>query len=431
MAAARRSASGALRRFAWAAYLVSAAVVPTGLIAAGCAGTGADQVAVHPKARAKAEQTTTSAAPDCAQSLPIEAQAAQLLLVMVTSPTSATKVIADGLVGGFGLKGNQTKDVGDQIAAAVRDAPIAPFVGADEEGGTVQRLRLALGDLPSAAQQAKGSPEDAAKVMGRQASGMKRLGFNVNFAPVADVGSGSGLGTRSYGTDPATVSKYVDAVWPAIRSAGLLPVLKHWPGIGGGTADPHQQLTRLADISTLRSNDLVPFDRAIDDGAPAVMVTHAEVPGLTGRGEPASLSSAAITGELRGRERFDGLVMTDSLGMGAIAKLGTQAEAAEKAITAGADVAMLSGTDVVADAHKRLVDAITSGRIPSAQVLASVRRVLKAKGVDGPCLDAVARYSALARPTTTEAGDTTATPPSTTGSTTVATSTTVDTGVNG
>lgn len=345
--------------------------------------------------------TTTTAPPDCAQMLPVEARAAQMLLVMVTAPELAKDPIAAGTVGGFGLKGNQTSDVGTDIATTVADAPLPPFVGADEEGGTVQRLRLALGKLASAAETAKGTPQEAATAAGTHATAMKKLGFNLNFAPVADVGSGSGLGTRSYGDDPTKVSTFVNAVFPAISDAGIVPVVKHWPGIGGGGADPHQKLTTLDGIEELRAKDLIPFQQAIKAGAPAIMVTHAEVPGLTAPDEPASLSKAAITGELRGSEGFEGLVITDSLGMGAIAATDTQAQAAEKAIVAGADIAMLSGADAVGSAHQQLVDALSSGRIPPEQALASVRRVLKAKGVEGQCLDAVARYSAIARTTTT------------------------------
>lgn len=398
-----RTPSRGVRPTAAAVTVLAAAAV----LLAACAGTTGGQVRTRAGTASRSKATTTTAGPDCAQTLPPEAQAAQMLLVMVTTPPLAAKAIADGSVGGFGLKGNQTKDVGSQVAAAVKDAPIAPFVGADEEGGTVQRLRLALGDLPAAATVAKGTPQDAAAAAGDHAKAMARLGFNVNFAPVADVGSGSGLGTRTYGSDPGVVSSFVNAVFPAIQKAGVMPVVKHWPGIGGGKDDPHVKVTTLADIQVLRTRDLLPFDQAIDKGAPAIMVTHAEVPGLTRKGEPASLSSAAITGELRGRERFKGLVITDALGMAAISKLHDQPEAAELAITAGADVAMVSGADSVDAVHSRLVEAITSGRIPESQVLASVRRVLAAKGIEGACLDAVARYSALARTDTTIAGQTT------------------------
>ena len=395
--------------------------------AVGCAGTSGQQVDVRAADPGDGTTTSTTQPPDCAQMLPVEARAAQLVLAMVTSPQVAAGPLAKGTIGGFGLKGNQTKDVGDQIAAAVEDAPMTPLVGADEEGGTVQRLRLAIGEVPSAATVAKGTTTDAATQAGEHAAAMRQLGFNMNFAPVADVGSGSGLGTRSYGTDPQTVSNFVAAVWPAMQKNGITPVVKHWPGIGGGQADPHQKLTSLDSIAELRAKDLIPFQTAIEDGVPAIMVTHAEVPGLTQDGEPASLSQAAITGELRGAEGFDGLIITDSLGMGAIAATDTQAEAAEKAITAGADIAMVSGADVVPEVHDRLVDAISSGRIPPDQVLASVRRVLAAKGVDGQCLDAVARYSAIARSVTTT---TAATGGATTGSLPGATTTTVTSGIN-
>lgn len=402
-------------------WLLGSAIALSAILVA-CTGTSGQQVEVRAaRSERSGRQTTTTEAPDCAQMLPVEARAAQMLLVMVTSPESATAPIAAGKVGGFGLKGNQTSKVAEQISTAVADAPITPFVAADEEGGTVQRLRLALGKLPSAAETAKGTPQEAATAAGTHAAAMRQLGFNMNFAPVADVGSGSGLGTRSYGDDPTTVSRFVNAVFPAIRDAGITPVIKHWPGIGGGEADPHQKLTELAGIDELRARDLIPFQKAIDSGVPAIMVTHAEVPGLTAPNEPASLSKAAITGELRGTEGFDGLVVTDSLGMGAVAATDTQPQAAEKAIAAGADVAMLSGADAVAAAHAQLVDALTSGRITPDQALASVRRVLKAKGVEGQCLDAVARYSAIDRTTTT----------TTPGPGSGATTTAVDTGING
>jgi beta-N-acetylhexosaminidase len=401
------------RRALWG--LVAAGAV---LASAACTGTSNAQVEVRAATQERAARTTTTVPLDCAQMLPVEGQAAQLMMAMVTTPQLAADVITSGRVGGFGLKGNQSKDVGSQVADAVKDAPLPVAVAADEEGGTVQRLRLALGTLPAAATLAKGTPEDAATTVGEHAAAMKKLGFTMDFAPVADVGSGSGLGTRSFGTDPQKVSSFIGAIVPAIKEAGVIPVVKHWPGIGGGGSDPHLKLPTLAPIDTLRTKDLIPFDKAIAVGAPAIMVTHAAVPGLTQAGEPASLSAAAITGELRGRQKFDGLVITDSLGMGAVAKIATQSEAAEKAIAAGADIALVSGADAVPAAHARLVEAISTGRIPQQQVLASVRRVLASKGIEGECLDAVAKYSAVARQAS---------------STTVASdpgSGTVDTGIN-
>lgn len=372
---------------------VSVALVAGALLAA-CTGTSGSQVAAK-KVERDAEATTTTRPPDCAQVLSPSAQAGQLLMVMVTGPQLAADVLAAGEAGGFGLKGRQSSDVGDEVAAAIAKAPIAPFVASDEEGGTVQRLSAALDDLPAAATMAKGTPEEAAALIQPYAASMRELGFNMVFGPVADVGSGSGLGTRSFGSDPALVAGFTDAVIGAQQAGGLISVVKHWPGIGGGNADPHDALDSVAPIEELRTNDLIPFQSAFAAGVPAVMVAHVEVPGLTPDGVPASLSRAAITDELRGQEGFDGLVITDSLGMGAVVTATPQDEAAEMAIAAGADIALVSGADVVPVAHERLTEAISSGRLPNEQVVGSVRRVLAAKGIDGPCPDLAAKLATV------------------------------------
>lgn len=374
------------------------------VLAVSCTGTSGSQVEVRAE-EAPTESTSTTAPPDCAELLPPAAQAGQLLMVMVTSPQLATESVGDGLVGGFGLKGRQSSDVGDQVAEAVADAPVPPFVASDEEGGTVQRLALAIDELPAASEVADGTPSEAGELFGGYAASMAELGFNMNFGPVVDVGSGSDLGTRSFGDDPSTVASFTDVIIRAQEDAGVASIVKHWPGIGGGITDPHVALADVDPIDELRAEDLVAFDRAIAAGASGIMVAHVTVPGLTADDEPASLSRAAITDELRGRQGFDGLVVTDSLGMGAIVNSTTQDEAAERAILAGADIALLSGTDVVPEAHQRLTEAITEQRIPTDQVVASVRRVLAAKGIEGDCVDVVAAYSSRLQASADEQAD--------------------------
>jgi beta-N-acetylhexosaminidase len=372
---------------------VSVALASVGLLAS-CTGTSGGQIAAR-KVDHGADAPTTSQPPDCAEVLSPSAQAGQLLMVMVTGPQLAADVLAAGRAGGFGLKGRQSSDVGEEVDAAIARAPIAPFVASDEEGGTVQRLSAALDDLPAADTMAEGTPAAAAAVIQPYAASMRQLGFNMVFGPVADVGSGSGLGTRSFGSDPTTVAGFTDAIIAAQQAAGMISVVKHWPGIGAGNTDPHDALDAVAPIETLRTKDLIPFRSAIEDGVPAVMVAHVEVPGLTPAGVPASLSRAAITDELRGKEGYSGLVITDSLGMEAVVDSTPQDEAAEMAIGAGADIALVSGADVVPVAHDRLTDAIASGRLPNAQVVESVRRVLAAKGIDGPCPDLAAKLATL------------------------------------
>lgn len=370
------------------------------LVAAACTGTSSTQVEAK-VVEAPQESTTTTEPPDCAEVLSPAAQAGQLLMVMVTAPQLATDVLAAGQAGGFGLKGRQSAEVGDEVAAAIATAPVAPFVASDEEGGTVQRLGRAIGELPSAADMADGTPEEAAALVEPYATSMRELGFNMNFGPVADVGDGSDLGSRSFGDEATVVASYSDAIIAAQQSAGLISVVKHWPGIGGGSSDPHTKLDDLAPIDQLRAADLLPFESAIRAGVPAVMIAHVVVPGLTAEGEPASLSRAAITDELRGREGFGGLVITDSLGMGAVVNTTPQDEAAERAIAAGADIALLSGADVVPVAHARLTEAISTGRLPAAQVVESVRRVLAAKGIEGTCPELAANLATIQQDTST------------------------------
>lgn len=368
------------------------AIIPLAVacaLLAACTGTSRSQVEVQtPTTNPKAPSTTRVA--DCAEVLPPSAQAGQLLMVMVTAPGLAKDAIDTGTAGGFGLKGRQSEDVGAEIKDTVAAAPIKAFVASDEEGGSVQRFEAALGKLPSAATLAKGTPEEAGTIIGNYSKKMVELGVDMNFAPVADVGSGSDLGTRSFGDDPVEVSRFVTASIKAQQEAGLIPVVKHWPGIGGGTTDPHDSLDVVGSLAELAQRDMVPFNAAFRAGVPAVMVAHAEVPGLTGQDEPASLSPAAITGQLKGKDKFTGLVITDSLGMGAVIDKYSQDEAAEKAILAGADIALVSGADVVPVSHARLTDAITTGRIPQPRVIDAVRKVLSIKGIEGECPDLVA-----------------------------------------
>ncbi len=374
------------------------AVLAAALLGSACAGTSGEQVATDGSTTTSTSSTTTTTrAPDCASTLPTAGQVAQLLMVMVPDPTNAGEATETGLVSGFGLKGNQRSDVAGAISAVTEEAVLPSLVAVDEEGGNVQRLRYSAGRLPSAEEMAEGTPEEAAEMFRSHAQRMAEMGVTMNFAPVADVGDGGGLESRTYGEDPATVGEFAAAVTAANLDGGIVPVVKHWPGIGSAPEDPHDSLPTIDPIDQLRATDMVPFRAAFDAGAPAVMIAHAEVPGLTAEGEPASLSRAAITDELRGSEGFDGVVITDSLGMGAIVNSYSQAEAAELAIAAGADIALLSGPDVVEEAHERLVEAAEAGRIPADQLEASVRRVLAMRGVEGECFDAVSAYAATAR----------------------------------
>lgn len=380
------------------AFAPGALLAVLGLLGTACAGTSTRQVASEAgTATTTATTGSTTTPPDCAATLPTTALASQLLMVMVNDPSQATDALSGGLVGGFGLKGEQRSDVDEAIAAATSDLPMPATVAVDEEGGPVQRLRYSAGRLPSAQEMGDMSTTEVTSIVAEHAKRMAEVGVTMNFAPVADLRNDTILEERTYSDDPDTVARYAGAVAAGNSQAGIMPVMKHWPGIGGSDTDPHESLPVLASIEELRAQDLRAFTPLLESDPVAVMVAHAEIPGLTDEGEPASLSRKAISDELRGTEGFDGLVITDSLGMGAVVNQMTQAEAAERAISAGADIALLSGADVVADAHEQLVGAITEGRIPAEQVEESVRRVLDAKGIEGECFDAISAYGAIGR----------------------------------
>lgn len=329
--------------------------------------------------------TPTTAPAGCAASLGASERLGQLMMVLVSDPRVVAADLAAGRVGGFAIVGTPPADLADAITEARRGAWLPPFASGDEEGGSVQRLRELLGKLPSARSLASSStPEEAARLHGDYATRLRGLGFTMNLGPVFDVGSGSGLGDRTFGTDVDTVVRYALPVAQAVRAAGLIPVAKHWPGIGRGTADPHTARSDVGSIDRLRSSDLVAFDRAIEGDVPAVMVSHVVVDGLTD-GLPASISAPAITGELRGRQHFDGLVITDSLGMDAVLEGRTEPEAALAALRAGADVVLISGPAQVAPTLARLTAALDAGELGATDVERSVARVLALKGIAGAC----------------------------------------------
>ncbi len=324
-------------------------------------------------------------APACVGELSAEQKVSQVLMVLAPSPGDALDLVTQGIIGGYGLVGTQSADVASQIQAVNAASSFPLIVASDEEGGLVQRLRDVLGPIASARDTAANrSVAEATSAAQSYASQMKQLGFTMNFGPVLDVGKGSGLGDRSYGDDVETVTNFGLGVMQGALDAGITPVVKHWPGIGGGGADPHNASTSVAPLDALKAKDLLPFERAFALGAPAVMVSHAIIP-ESSEGVPASLSRNAITNVLRTEEGFNGLVITDSLGMRAVTKHAAEPAAATLSIVAGADIALLSGPGVARDAYNAVLGAVNSGLLSAEQLDQAVARVLIAKGITGSC----------------------------------------------
>ena len=259
----------------------------------------------------------------------------------------------------------------------LHDPGLRPLiVGIDDEGGRVQRLRGLLPDLPSAYAMA-GRPVEQTQAAGHERGAqLGGLGITMVMAPVADVGRGGGLGDRSYSDDPAVVTAYATAYARGLRAAGVFPVVKHFPGHGRATIDSHDGLSTTPDLASLRAHDLLPYRSLLAEGPVGVMVGHVDVPGLT-EGLPASLSPAALR-LLRTDMGFDGLVITDSIGMGAVLQRFSLPEAAERAVAAGVDVVMLPQAAEVPSVLDRLADAVAAGRIKERRLDAALSRVAAA-----------------------------------------------------
>ncbi len=326
---------------------------------------------------------------------------AAMLVVGVSGPDDARRVVDDYHVGGI-FVGSFTdfsilSDGRLKAIAAESKRPL--MVTVDQEGGRVSRL-AALGiDSPSARELAETvAPTEVRRMAARTGAGLKRLGITVDFAPDADVSDEPDddvIGDRSFSDDPAIVARYASAFADGLRDAGIMPVFKHFPGHGHGSGDSHTGTVRTPPLSTLRTDDLVPY-RTLLPGrvtpsvpTAGVMVGHLVVPGLTGDDLPASISAPAMrmlrSGAGYGGSPFDGPIFTDDLSwMAAIsARYGIE-EAVVLALSAGADLALWLSTDKVPDVLAALTAAVRSARLPSAQVDASVARGLRAKGA-GAC----------------------------------------------
>ncbi|MEM9034460.1 MAG: glycoside hydrolase family 3 N-terminal domain-containing protein [Actinomycetota bacterium] len=314
--------------------------------------------------------------------------AGQLIIsgVVQSELETAIDLSAAGSLGGVFVLGSPGESVALTLselrAAGVSSGGVAPFVSVDEEGGRVQRLADLLGPLPAARSLTDGSPVDAAAEVGAHAAQVAALGFTSGLAPVVDVGAGPAIGDRSYADDAATVVEFAGPIVEALLGAGLVPVIKHFPGHGRASADSHVSVAVTPPLDELRDVDLVPYEALVDIEGVAVMVGHLQVPGLTGD-LPASLSPEAVTGLLRGELGFDGLVLSDALGMAAVSARWSADEAAVLSLAAGIDLVLIDRIEDVEAVGSSIVAALANGRLDRAEVTASVSRALVARGRSG------------------------------------------------
>ncbi|WP_314361570.1 glycoside hydrolase family 3 protein [uncultured Veillonella sp.] len=276
---------------------------------------------------------------------------------------------------------NQVKSLITDINKTGKSAGLTPlFIGIDQEGGAVARMEDQLIKVPPAEELGKEPIEQAVSLAKQSGTELKDLGFNINFAPVADLGLTYG---RSFSTNPDDVVRYASAVGKAYDEAGLWYSYKHFPGIGKTDVDLHAD-TSVVPVSkeTLLNEDTKVFVDLIKQSKPntyAIMVSHAMYPQIDAD-HPSSLSKAIITDWLRKDMGYNGVVVTDDMDMGALAKHYTFGDMAVQSILAGSDILLVCHEyEHMQEAYNGLMKAVKDGRISKERLDESVKRILLMK----------------------------------------------------
>jgi len=265
-------------------------------------------------------------------------------------------------------------------------AEIPLFISADQEGGTVTRLKGAThfpGNMALGAAKDKVLTE---KVAQSTASELKNLGINVNLAPVLDVNNNPDnpvIGVRSFGEDPELVAELGTTYIRGLQSEGVIATAKHFPGHGDTDTDSHLDLPIIKhQRSRLNQVELYPFKKAIEAGVDSIMTAHVYFPAIEKEeGIPATLSKSVLTDLLRDELKFEGLIITDCMEMKAIVNTFGTIEGAVRTIKAGSDTVLVSHSyQKQKNAIEAVIEAVKSGRISEKRIDASVKRILTLKG---------------------------------------------------
>lgn len=259
------------------------------------------------------------------------------------------------------------------------------FIAVDEEGGRVARIANSdffnVASYKSMEDIGKAGDASKAEEVGRQIGlYLKELGFNLDFAPVADTNTNPQnivIGDRSYGSDPALVARMVSAQLDGMHDSGIMGTLKHFPGHGDTKDDTHSGYVSIEKTwDELKECELVPFITALPK-ADMVMVSHITAVNVTSDKLPTSMSETMITGKLRNELGYDGVIITDAMAMGAVADNYTSAEAAVTAVKAGVDIVLMPLN--LDEAFNGVMNAVTDGEISMERLDESVMRILKLK----------------------------------------------------
>lgn len=298
----------------------------------------------------------------------------------------------------------------------VRELVAAPLlVGIDQEGGLVDRLRRIFTPMPSARTIRQHGDLAAARALGRiTGEALRMLGFNINFAPVMSIMTddrdllSNGLYSRSFGRSPGEVLGYTTVYMRGLQGTGLLGCLKHFPGIGAGEVDSHEEMP-VVQLShdDLIAQDLAPYIELFqrrDDRVRCVMVSHGGFPNIDireettgGLLEPASLNYNIVTKLLRQELGYKHLVVTDDLEMGAITRHYEIGDAAVRATLAGEDMLLICASpERIRRGHEALLEAAKDGRLSEERIQQSLHRIARTKAiVEDPLPLDLDRFKAL------------------------------------
>jgi len=296
------------------------------------------------------------------------------------------EMVESGRVGGLVLMGRSCKDsdrVRNMVERLQSRSPHGLFVGIDQEGGRVMRLREDRFILPSAREMAAWPEKELFEQPYLMAQRMNEIGINVNFAPVADVDSNPAnpvIGDRSFGREPGEVWRCAAIYAEAMRRGRIMPCFKHFPGHGDTDKDSHHELPVVKhDAARLEAVELAPFAAAVAWGAEMIMTAHVVYEALDAE-NPATLSEKIISGLLRGRMKYEGIVISDDLEMKAIAGQYDFDAIASGLLRAGVDLALCCNSYETAQGlHRALVRQIEKGTVPLERMEQSVARIRKAK----------------------------------------------------
>lgn len=368
-----------------------------------CAGCGAGNVEKPETNTTQDENISNHEINAYLNQMTLEEKAAQLFIVKpealvdvgtVIQAGDATKRAIDEIpIGGFiyfsdnlQSKGQTTEMLEAVQKYSMERTGLPVFLGIDEEGGTVARIANnenfevpqvgnmadigASGDVAAA--------RDAGQTIGAY---LAELGFNLDFAPVADVLSNPNntvVKQRSFGDDPKLVADMAIAVSEGLKENGIYSTYKHFPGHGATEADTHKGYAYTdKTLEELESCELLPFQMCIEADASFIMAAHIAVPRVTGDDTPTSVSKTMITDVLRTQLGYNGIVVTDGMDMGAITEEYTSAEAAVKALQAGVDMILMP--ENFDEAYQGVLDAVQDGSLTEERIDESLRRILAVK----------------------------------------------------